>query len=193
MYAACEIASPATGPWSVTVSRYVGTSDYQMTTTLLEEPASVCGNGVVEAGEEYDVSADAACPGHGAPSCTCGPVCSAGDLATTTITSTARTFRYKARLFDPVLAYANLDPTRGAALDVSDGRHTVRLAIAGGDTAEGSRRLPAVAACGRERTPPTASPRWSSCARPRPAVPGGRCSSWAGPLRARRSRSGDCR
>ncbi|MBI5506096.1 MAG: trypsin-like serine protease, partial [Deltaproteobacteria bacterium] len=64
-YAGCEFANPVAGPWSVTVARFTGTGNYQMTTTLLEAAASECGNGVAEGAE--------ACDGADLGSCVAGP------------------------------------------------------------------------------------------------------------------------
>ncbi len=76
MYGACELASPAAGTWSVFVKRTAGSGEYQVTTTVFGGSAPVCGNDVVESGEECDGTADAACPGQCEVGCTCpAPVC----------------------------------------------------------------------------------------------------------------------
>ena len=53
-YGGCSIASPSAGTWHVLVDRDSGSGDYQVTTTIFAGDPSVCGNNIVEAGEECD-------------------------------------------------------------------------------------------------------------------------------------------
>jgi hypothetical protein len=53
-YGACELPYPAPGTWSVAVWAAWGGGEYQVTSTVFAEPPLVCGNGVVEIGEECD-------------------------------------------------------------------------------------------------------------------------------------------
>ncbi len=53
-YGACSFASPADGTWHVLVDRDSGSGEYQVTTTIFGGDPSVCGNNMVEAGEECD-------------------------------------------------------------------------------------------------------------------------------------------
>ncbi len=77
VYGGCEFTNPVGGPWSVTVSRYTGAGNYQMTTTLLASPAPVCGNGVTESAEQCDRADLGSCvSGPCNADCTCpAPVC----------------------------------------------------------------------------------------------------------------------
>ncbi len=53
-YGGCTIASPSTGTWHVLIDRDSGAGNYQVTTTIFGGDPSVCGNGIVETGEECD-------------------------------------------------------------------------------------------------------------------------------------------
>ena len=53
-YGACSFASPSAGTWHVLIDRDSGSGDYQVTTTIFGGDPSVCGNGIVETGEDCD-------------------------------------------------------------------------------------------------------------------------------------------
>lgn len=76
MYGACEFDGPAAGTWSVFVRRTNGSGNYQLTTTVFGGDPPVCGNNLVEYGEQCDGSSDSACDGLCLGGCTCpAPVC----------------------------------------------------------------------------------------------------------------------
>jgi hypothetical protein len=98
-------------------------------------PAPVCGNDVVESGEDCDGSDDGACPSACENGCTCPNTCSSGDLYGLSFVADARRFSYKAYVYDPSAAYADLDPTAAElALDVSDLDSSVSLVIPAEDS-----------------------------------------------------------
>jgi len=70
----CIFTDPAQGDWSVSVERFSGSGEYQVTTTIFAPGPSTCGNDVREVGEECDGIDDAACPGECLLACSC-PVC----------------------------------------------------------------------------------------------------------------------
>ena len=75
VFGACEFTNPAAGTWSVFVERTGGAGDYQVTTTVFGGAPPVCGNDIVEFGEECDGTSDAACDGL-CTACSCpAPVC----------------------------------------------------------------------------------------------------------------------
>ena len=53
-YGGCSFPSPSAGTWHVLVDRDSGSGDYQVTTTIFGGDPSVCGNSIIEAGEECD-------------------------------------------------------------------------------------------------------------------------------------------
>ncbi len=72
-YGACSFASPSDGSWHVLVDASSGFGDYQVTTTIFGGEPSVCGNRIIEAGEECDDGG--ADPGDGCSSdCQIEPV-----------------------------------------------------------------------------------------------------------------------
>ncbi len=81
MYGACEFATPTAGTWSVFVQRAGGSGEYQVTTTVFGGDPPVCGNDVVEYGEDCDGTDDAACPGQCNGSCECPPPVCGNDVA----------------------------------------------------------------------------------------------------------------
>ncbi|MFN2425232.1 MAG: trypsin-like serine protease [Candidatus Binatia bacterium] len=75
VFGACEFANPSAGTWSVFVERASGSGGYQVTTTLFDGDPPVCGNNIVEFGEECDGTSDAACAAL-CTACSCpAPVC----------------------------------------------------------------------------------------------------------------------
>ncbi len=75
VFGACEFTNPAAGTWSVLVQRQAGGGEYQVTTTVFGGDPPVCGNNVIEYGEECDGTQDDACNGLCA-GCQCpAPVC----------------------------------------------------------------------------------------------------------------------
>jgi len=53
-YGGCTIASPSAGTWHVLIDRDSGSGDYQVTTTIFGGDPPVCGNGILETGEDCD-------------------------------------------------------------------------------------------------------------------------------------------
>ncbi len=53
-YGACSFPSPSAGTWHVLIDRDSGSGDYQVTTTIFGGDPSLCGNFIIEAGEECD-------------------------------------------------------------------------------------------------------------------------------------------
>jgi hypothetical protein len=75
VFGACEFSNPAPGTWSVFVQRQAGGGEYQVTTTVFGGDPPVCGNNVIEYGEQCDGTQDDACNGLCA-ACSCpAPVC----------------------------------------------------------------------------------------------------------------------
>lgn len=79
-YGACEFVAPTAGTWSVFVQRAAGSGEYQVTTTVFGGDPPVCGNDIVESGEECDGTDDAACPGQCNGSCECPPPVCGNDV-----------------------------------------------------------------------------------------------------------------
>jgi hypothetical protein len=75
VFGACEFTNPQPGTWSIFVKRQSGSGEYQVTTTVFGGDPPVCGNNVVEYGEDCDGTDDAACDGLCA-ACSCpAPMC----------------------------------------------------------------------------------------------------------------------
>jgi V8-like Glu-specific endopeptidase len=75
VFGACEFTNPAPGTWSIFVQRQAGGGEYQVTTTVFGGDPPVCGNNLVESGEECDGTDDDACNGL-CVSCSCpAPMC----------------------------------------------------------------------------------------------------------------------
>src|SRR5262249_2872124 len=74
-FGACEFLAPAAGPWFALVRRMAGAGTYQLTTTRFGGPAPVCGNDLLDLGEDCDGADDAACPDACSTSCTCTQRC----------------------------------------------------------------------------------------------------------------------
>jgi len=75
-YGDCDFTSPASGSWSVFITRAAGAGEYQVTVTIFGGEDPVCGNDETEFGEACDGSDDEACEGLCLPGCACpAPVC----------------------------------------------------------------------------------------------------------------------
>jgi V8-like Glu-specific endopeptidase len=75
----CTFTNPASGEWHVLVKRTSGSGEYQVTATEFGGDPPVCGNDLVETGEDCDGTSASACPGLCEPGCSCpAPVCGNG-------------------------------------------------------------------------------------------------------------------
>ncbi|HYB97666.1 MAG TPA: trypsin-like serine protease [Candidatus Limnocylindrales bacterium] len=75
VFAACEFENPTPGDWSIALVRSSGAGDYQITTTQFGGDPPMCGNNVVESGEDCDGTSDDACDGL-CSGCACpAPMC----------------------------------------------------------------------------------------------------------------------
>jgi len=75
VFGACEFTAPAAGTWSIFVQRVSGGGEYQVTTTVFGSDPAVCGNNVIEFGEECDGTSDGECDGL-CSGCQCpAPIC----------------------------------------------------------------------------------------------------------------------
>lgn len=73
----CIFAAPAAGQWTVLVERASGSGEYQVTTSIFGGDPAVCGNNIIEGGEQCDGTDPGACPtGTCGIDCACpAPVC----------------------------------------------------------------------------------------------------------------------
>ena len=73
----CIFASPSAGEWSVFVERAGGSGEYQVTASIFGGDPPVCGNDIIEPGEECDGTDPGSCPTSACDlDCTCpDPVC----------------------------------------------------------------------------------------------------------------------
>ncbi len=132
-HAYCEFLFPDAGTWYLLVRREAGAGLYQLTTTLIGGDPPVCGNELVETGEECDGAADGACPGSCEAECTCPPQCIEGALVRLRGRIGPR-FLVKAVLLNRGGAYDDLDPRTSAfALTFNDGPEPVEVVIPAGD------------------------------------------------------------
>jgi hypothetical protein len=78
-FAACTIAAPAAGTWSIAAVRASGAGTYQLTATMFGGSPAVCGNGVRDFDEDCDGADAQRCAGLCRADCTCPPpVCGNG-------------------------------------------------------------------------------------------------------------------
>ncbi|MFN8542595.1 MAG: trypsin-like serine protease [Candidatus Binatia bacterium] len=132
-YGGCEFVAPVAGPWSLVVRRTAGSPAYQLTATLIGGAPPVCGNGLLDVGEECDGTDAGACPEACTTACTCAEQCRPGDLALTGV-HLGRHVRLRAALRNPTGLYDALDP-RGAdfRLTLGGAATPVRITIPAGD------------------------------------------------------------
>ncbi len=73
----CIVTAPTSGTWSVLVNRTAGSGEYQLTTTIFGGDPPVCGNNIIESGEDCDGTDAGSCPtGTCDVGCSCpAPVC----------------------------------------------------------------------------------------------------------------------
>ncbi len=73
----CIVTAPTSGTWSVLVTRTAGSGEYQLTTTIFGGDPPVCGNNIIESGEDCDGTDAGSCPtGTCDVGCSCpAPVC----------------------------------------------------------------------------------------------------------------------
>ncbi|MFQ5478585.1 MAG: trypsin-like serine protease [Candidatus Binatia bacterium] len=128
----CEFDNPVPGSWYALIKRVKGRGAYQLTITALAAPSPVCGNGLVEFGEDCEDGLDHQCPGR-CGSCSCPVNCGLGDLELRRTRIDAKSVLVKAKLVNYFGYYDGLDPRRGTVLRLDDGTTTLELAIDEGD------------------------------------------------------------
>jgi hypothetical protein len=129
----CEFFFPDSGVWYVLVRREMGRGSYQLTTTLIGGDAPVCGNGLIESGEECDGAEDDACPGFCEETCTCPPAC-LEDALVNLRGRIGRRFLVKAMLQYRGSDYNDLNPrSSDFVLTFNDGPDPVEVVIPAGD------------------------------------------------------------
>jgi len=72
----CSVTEPLAGDWYAMVASAQGAAEYQLLAVSLPSPASTCGDGLREYGEECDLADDQVCPGQCDSSCACPQACS---------------------------------------------------------------------------------------------------------------------
>jgi hypothetical protein len=133
-YGSCEFVFPDSGIWYVLVRREIGSGDYQLTTTLIGGDPPVCGNALIESGEECDGAGDDACPGFCEATCTCPPACLEDTLVKLRGRIGSR-FLVKAVLEYRGRDYSDLNPsTSDFVLTFHDGPDPVEVVIPAGDS-----------------------------------------------------------
>jgi hypothetical protein len=129
----CEFFFPDSGVWYVLVRRETGRGDYQLTTTLIGGDPPLCGNGLIESGEECDGAEDDACPGFCEETCTCPPAC-LEDALVNLRGRIGSKFLVKAMLEYRGSNYNDLNPrSSDFVLTFYDGADPVEVVIPAGD------------------------------------------------------------
>lgn len=107
-FAECVFLAPTVGPWSVLVRRFSGEGEFQLTTTVIDGDAPLCGNDLAEFGETCDGTDDAECPGACDVSCQCP--CEEESIANVKARSDAKVFRFKGDLDNAIGLFDTIDP-----------------------------------------------------------------------------------
>src|SRR5262249_17150115 len=132
-FGACEFLAPAAGPWFALVRRMAGAGTYQLTTTRFGGPAPVCGNDLLDLGEDCERADDAPSPDACSTSCLCTERCRAGVVAILSPGLGAGVV-VRARLYPPTSRSENIDPrTSIFRVPFTGGARPVELDIPAGD------------------------------------------------------------
>jgi len=119
-YAYCRFLFPAAGTWHALAFRKAGAGIYQLTATIVGGAPPVCGNNLVESGEECDGADSEVCPGACDANCRCKAVCEGGNLLPVRVRLGSR-FVVRTLLLNELGAYDGLDPSASEfALTVGD-------------------------------------------------------------------------
>ncbi|NQY90961.1 MAG: trypsin-like serine protease [Deltaproteobacteria bacterium] len=129
----CSVAEPLAGDWYAMVASAKGAAEYQLLAVSLPSPASSCGDGLREYGEECDQADDQACPGQCDSSCACPHACSANLFQVRKLESRGGRLVLKGRLLDYFGDFTSADPRLDLSLAELGAPQGLGLFIPSGD------------------------------------------------------------
>ncbi len=129
----CSVTEPLAGDWYAMVASAKGAAEYQLSAVSLPSPASSCGDGLREYGEECDLADDQACPGQCDSSCDCPQACSANLFQVSKLEFRGGRHILKARLLDYFGDFTSVDPRLDLSLAELGAPQGLGLFIPSGD------------------------------------------------------------
>ncbi|MBC8291861.1 MAG: trypsin-like serine protease [Proteobacteria bacterium] len=129
----CSVAEPLTGDWYAMVASAKGAAEYQLLAVSLPSPASSCGDGLREYGEDCDQADDQACPGQCDSSCACPQACLANLFEVRKLVARNGRLVLKGQLLDYFGDFTSADPRLDLSLVELGGLQGQGLFIPSGD------------------------------------------------------------